>query len=98
MKELEFEGAQYQNQLENRYQQLLLQLAQNQKVITYYKEEGKNLSEQLIQQAQRSFQEGEIDFLQFVQLIENSRGITLQYLQSLHAFQLTILEINYLIN
>lgn len=98
MKQLEFEGAQYQNQLENRYQQLLLQLEQNQKVITYYNEEGKNLSEQLMQQAQRSFQEGEIDFLQFVQLIENSRGITLQYLQSLHAYQLTILEINYLIN
>lgn len=98
MKQLEFEGAQYQNQLENRYQQLLLQLAQNQKVINYYNEEGKNLSEQLMQQAQRSFQEGEIDFLQFVQLIENSRGITLQYLQSLHAYQLTILEINYLIN
>ncbi len=98
VKQIELEGAQYQNQLENRYQQLLHQLEQNQKVISYYNEEGKTLSEQLMQQAQRSFQEGEIDFLQFVQLIENSRGITLQYMQSLHAYQLTILEINYLIN
>ncbi|MDF2158501.1 CusA/CzcA family heavy metal efflux RND transporter [Algoriphagus sp. CAU 1675] len=96
--QLELEGEHYRNQLENRYQQLQYQLAQNQKVISYYEEEGKELSAKLMEQARRSFQEGEIDFLQFVQLIENSRSITLQYLQSRHSYQLTILEINYLIN
>ena len=56
------------------------------------------LSEQLMDQAQRSYKEGEIDFLQYAQLLENARTITLQYLQSRYDYQLTILKINYLID
>ena len=73
-------------------------LDQNLEVIRYYKEEGEELATQLMEQAQRSFQEGEIDFLQYVQLMENSMNITLQYLQSRYNYQINILEINYLIN
>jgi cobalt-zinc-cadmium resistance protein CzcA len=95
---IQLEAEQYRNQLENRAQQLQRQLDQNIRVITYYEEEGKTLSLQILVQAQRSYQEGEIDFLQYVQLMENSRTITLQYLQSKFAYQQTILEINYLLN
>ncbi|MEP0714281.1 MAG: TolC family protein, partial [Algoriphagus sp.] len=92
------EAQHYQNQLESRAQQLQRQLDQNVRVIAYYEAEGKSLSQQILQQAQRSYQEGEIDFLQYVQLLENSRTITLQYLQSKFAYQQTILELNYLLN
>lgn len=95
---IQLEAEQYRNQLENRAQQLQRQLDQNIRVITYYEEEGKTLSLQILEQARRSYQEGEIDFLQYIQLIENSRTITLQYLQSKFAYQQTILEINYLLN
>jgi cobalt-zinc-cadmium resistance protein CzcA len=67
-------------------------------VIRYYQEEGEELANQLMEQAQRSYQEGEIDFLQYVQLMENSMNITLQYLESRYNYQINILEINYLIN
>ncbi|MFC5625622.1 CusA/CzcA family heavy metal efflux RND transporter [Algoriphagus winogradskyi] len=95
---IQLEAEQYRNQLENRAQQLHRKLDQNIRVITYYEEEGKTLSLQILEQARRSYQEGEIDFLQYVQLMENSRTITLQYLQSKFAYQQTILEINYLLN
>jgi heavy metal efflux system protein len=92
------ESENYQNQLISKSNQLKTQLKQQIQVIDYYESEGKVLSEQLIDQAQRSYKEGEIDFLQYAQLLENSRNITLQYLQSRYDYQLTILKINYLIN
>lgn len=95
---IQLEAEQYRNQLESRAQQLNRQLDQNMRVINYYESEGKMLSVQILEHAQRSYQEGEIDFLQYVQLMENSRTITLQYLQSKFAYQQTILDINYLLN
>lgn len=93
---LESEG--YQNRIRSSYNQLQTQLIQQEQVIRYYEEEGSLLAEQLIQQAQLSYKEGEIDFLQYAQLLENSRNITLQYLQSKYEHQLIILKINYLID
>jgi cobalt-zinc-cadmium resistance protein CzcA len=77
---------------------LQTQLIQQEQIIRYYEDEGRLLAEQLIQQAQRAYQEGEIDFLQYAQLLENSRNITLQYLQSRYEHELIILKINYLID
>jgi cobalt-zinc-cadmium resistance protein CzcA len=77
---------------------LQTQLIQQEQIIRYYEDEGRLLAEQLIQQAQRAYQEGEIDFLQYAQLLENSRNITLQYLQSSYEHELIILKINYLID
>ena len=54
------------------------------------------LADQLQFQATRSFSEGEIDFLQHVQLIENSRSIRLQYLQAKRDYLITQLELIYL--
>jgi cobalt-zinc-cadmium resistance protein CzcA len=96
--QLELESENYLLQLDTKSQQLKRQLTQNTEVITYYESEGKELSTQILQQANRSYQEGEIDFLQYVQLVENSLTITLYYLQSKFAYQQTILDLNYLLN
>lgn len=95
---IDFQTREYQTQLQNRQNQLQLELIQNQEVIFYYQTEGKVLVDQLIIQAQRSFSEGEIDFLQYVQLLENARNITIQYLQSKFNYRLIVIDINYLIN
>jgi len=84
-------------QLENRNQQLLIELKKYTQAIDFYEHEGKQLSDQLILQANEAFQNGEIDFLQFVLLIENSRNIQVNYLQNLHLYNMTVLDINYLI-
>jgi len=96
--QISLESESYQNRIRSNYSQLQTQLIQQEQVIRYYEDEGKLLAEQLIQQAQLSYQEGEIDFLQYAQLLENSRNITLQYLQSRYEHELIILKINYLID
>jgi cobalt-zinc-cadmium resistance protein CzcA len=47
-------------------------------------------------QATRSFSEGEIDFLQYVQLIENSRSLRIQYLEAKRDYLINQLELIYL--
>jgi cobalt-zinc-cadmium resistance protein CzcA len=96
--QISLESESYENRIRSNYSQLQTQLIQQEQVISYYEDEGRLLAEQLIQQAQLSYQEGEIDFLQYVQLLENSRNITLQYLQSRYEYELIILKINYLID
>jgi heavy metal efflux system protein len=92
------ESEAFKQKLETNYTKIQTSLAQNQQVIQYYETEGRTLSEQLRDQAIRSFKEGEIDFLQYVLLIENSRNITLQYLQARLDYQLNQLELIYLNN
>ncbi|RZS95251.1 TolC family protein [Cecembia calidifontis] len=87
----------YSFQLENRRQQLEIELQKFQEAVSFYQNEGKNLSRQLIIQGTLAFQNGEIDFLQYVLLIENSRNIELDYLFNLQGYNMTVLEINYLI-
>ena len=96
--QIALESESYENRLRSNYSQLQTQLIQQEQIIRYYEDEGRLLAEQLIQQAQRAYQEGEIDFLQYAQLLENSRNITLQYLQSRYEHELIILKINYLID
>jgi len=96
--QISLESESYENRIRSSYSQLQTQLIQQEQVIRYYEDEGRLLAEQLIQQAQLSYREGEIDFLQYAQLLENSRNITLQYLQSRYEHELIILKINYLID
>ncbi|SDZ39298.1 MULTISPECIES: TolC family protein [Rhodonellum] len=85
-------------QLENRTEQLTIELKKYMEAIDFYEQEGKELSDQLIKQASEAFKNGEIDFLQYVLLIENSRNIQVSYLQNLNLYNMTVLEINYLMN
>lgn len=96
--QIALESQAFRQKLETNASQIQTSLAQNQQVIQYYESEGLVLSTQLREQAIRSFKEGEIDFLQYVQLIENSRTITLQYLQAKLDYQLNQLELIYLNN
>lgn len=96
--QIDLESENFRSRLETNYSAIQKQLDQNQQIIDYYETEGKVLADQLRNQASRSFQEGEIDFLQYVQLVENSRTITLQYLQARLDYQLNQLELLYLAN
>lgn len=94
--QIDLESENFRFRLETNYASIQKRLDQNQQIIHYYETEGRVLADQLRNQASRSFQEGEIDFLQYVQLVENSRTITLQYLQARLDYQLNQLELLYL--
>lgn len=88
----------YKIQLEAKYQGLLSDLKKFQEAVDYYEISGKKLSKELSTSASKAFQNGEIDFLQFVQLLESAKAIEITYLQNLNAYNTTVLELNYLTN
>lgn len=95
---IQLEAEAFRQQLQTDLVRLEASLAQSREVMDYYESEGEELAALMRNQANRSFAEGDIDFLQCVQLIENSRGITLAYLQAKLDYQLTQLELLYLSN
>jgi cobalt-zinc-cadmium resistance protein CzcA len=78
------------------YQGLLNQLEQQSKELVYYENEGQELSEQIIKAAMGNFQNGEIDFFQYIQSLENAYEIQLDHLDVLNQYNTTVLAINYL--
>jgi cobalt-zinc-cadmium resistance protein CzcA len=66
--------------------------------LAYYQKNGKQLAFELESQAIKAYHSGEISYLEYIQLLESSRKITLSYLLSLFQYNLTVLEANYLIN
>ncbi len=75
-------------------QQLHSQLSKFNEAVTYYIEEGEQLSKEILKTAQLSFQHGEIDFFQYIQSIENGYKIKLNYLENLNQYNQTVIQIN----
>tara|TARA_R110002049_G_C9173006_1_gene562178 strand:+ start:68 stop:4039 length:3972 start_codon:yes stop_codon:yes gene_type:complete len=92
----EFEN--YKIQLQSKYDGLLSDLKKYQETVDYYENTGRNLSKELTTTASKAFQNGEIDFLQYVQLLESAKNIEINYLQNLNKYNNTVLELNYLTN
>ncbi|MGB5699253.1 CusA/CzcA family heavy metal efflux RND transporter [Muriicola sp.] len=90
------EGNEYESLLRTKWKILHATHLQNKRTLTYYEEEGKILSDEILKTASSSFRNGEIDFFQYIQSIENAYDIMLNYLESLDQYNQTIIEINYL--
>ncbi|RSK41769.1 CusA/CzcA family heavy metal efflux RND transporter [Mangrovimonas spongiae] len=87
----------YKTKLEAKYQSLIATLEQHKEAVNYYKSEGSTLKEQIIKTANRTFKEGEINFFQYIQSLENASEIELSYLNDLNAYNQTVIQINHLI-
>jgi cobalt-zinc-cadmium resistance protein CzcA len=94
--QVDLEANNFQVRLDNQVAVLQNKLAQQSQVITYFELEGMRLANQLQTQATRSFTEGEIDFLQYVQMIENSRSLRIQYVEAKRNYLINQLELIYL--
>ncbi|PKV53175.1 cobalt-zinc-cadmium resistance protein CzcA [Aquimarina sp. MAR_2010_214] len=90
------ESNEYEIQLNAKFNALQVELAQLQKALNYYENEGKMLSEEILKTANGSFKNGEIDFYQYIQSLESAYGIKLSYLDKLNEYNQTIIAINYL--
>jgi len=84
----------YKLNLSSKQQQLLLELNKYEETLAYYKTEGKQLSDAILKTAIRSFKEGEIDFFQYIQSVENAYEIQLNYLENLNNYNKKIIQIN----
>ena len=90
------QAADYRIQLRVKYNQLVAELNQYNQSIEAYEESGKNLASELLHTSSRTFQDGEIDFIQYLLTIENAVNIEMMYLENLNNYNQTVLEINYL--
>ena len=93
---LENQEAQYRIRLHTKRSELFTQLKKHQEALSYYEEEGEQLSQEIFKTANISFQSGEINFFQYIQSIENALEILLDYMYNLNAYNQVVLEINYL--
>jgi len=75
---------------------LFTELKKYEEALEYYDDEGENLSKEIFDTAKKSYQSGEINFFQYIQSIENSLQILLDYLQNLNLYNQKIIELNYL--
>ncbi|MBD8489121.1 CusA/CzcA family heavy metal efflux RND transporter [Echinicola sp. CAU 1574] len=92
------QGENYQVHLQAKYESLNQDLEKYSKAIDYYLGVGKGLAVGLVSNAQLAYKNGEIDFLQYIQLLENAKGIELTYLENLWQYNLTVLEAKYLLD
>lgn len=90
------ESIDYSNRLDLKYQQLRGQLHKYEEILTYYEVEGQNLSDEILKTATISYQNGEIDFFQYILSLENAYSITLSYLENLNNHNQTVISLNHL--
>ncbi|HSP12513.1 MAG TPA: TolC family protein, partial [Salegentibacter sp.] len=82
--------------LETKFQQLQAELRKYEEALSYYENEGRQLSREILKTANGSYENGEIDFFQYIQSLENAYDIQLSYLENLNAYNQTIISLNYL--
>ena len=64
--------------------------------ILYYDEIGKVLSDEIFKTASQSYENGEIDYFEYIQSLESAVQIEMDYMNNLDLYNQTILEINYI--
>lgn len=92
------EKANYKAQINSKYMGLRSDIRRYEEGLTYYESSGKKLSEETLLHAVKAFQNGEINYLQYTQLLENAVSIEINYLNTLFQYNSTALEINYLMH
>ncbi|WP_031426392.1 CusA/CzcA family heavy metal efflux RND transporter [Flavimarina sp. Hel_I_48] len=92
----EQEAENYKIRLNAQYLEQQKQLQKYQEALSYYEAEGKDLYEEILKTATLSYKNGEIDFFEYIQSLENSYEIILNYYDNLNAYNQTIIHLNYL--
>lgn len=91
------EAGENEIQLQARYLKLYAQLRKFEEALSYYEAEGRELSAEIMKTANLGYQNGEIDFFQYIQSLESANELTLSYLENLNSYNQTVIAINYLI-
>lgn len=82
--------------LKTEYQKLVQQLKEQQRALVYYENEGTALSDEILKTASSSFKNGEIDFFQYLQSLENAYELKLSHLEQLKKHNQTVINLKYL--
>ncbi len=86
----------YNIRLHYRKKQLLSSLKKHEEAVTYYQMTGKKLATEITRMAEKAYYNGEIDYFQYIQSLENATSIAMDYLDNLVQYNTIIYEIKYL--
>ena len=78
-------------------QGLELELEQQSRALSYFEADGKSLSEAIVKSSEVGYRNGEIDFFQYIQSLENAYTIGMGRLEALRKYNQTVIELNYLL-
>jgi len=87
----------FQNKMEGELQSAQLELAKNENALRFYETDGNANADLIFQQAQRSYQEGEIGYLEFFQAVNQARTIKLAYLKTINQHNQAAIYLDYLV-
>ena len=85
-----------QAMLQNRYDQLLSAYNSHKEIVEYYQSNSLTNARLIAETANKQFINGEINYLDYVMIINQSINIQNNYLEALRALNESITEINYL--
>lgn len=88
----------YEIQLQTTSARLQAQATKHERALEYYRTNGQQLAQEIIHTSTRAFQTGEIDFLHYLQSLDQAKRMENDYLDQRLQYYLTILELNYLLN
>ena len=98
VEKLEFQQEEYRARLNAKYSRLQHDIEKYQQAFDFYNTAGKKLATETLSAARKSFLNGEINFLQYVQAMDQSVTIEINHLQNLYRYNLTVIEMNYLVD
>jgi heavy metal efflux system protein len=82
--------------LKNQYKKILIAYNSNIEIVKYYENEALKNAELIIQTANKQFVNGEINYLDFVNLINQSIGIKSNYIEAVKAVNESIIALNFI--
>lgn len=94
---LDHETNNYRDNLRQDYQSILRRLQSLRQGIEYYEQTGRSYASEILSNAQALFESGQIDFLQYIQLMDQAQQIERNYLDHVYRYNQQVLEANYLI-
>lgn len=96
IKQTDFEN--YSLQMQANYESLTSELMSYKSGIDYYHDFGEQLFTETLLNANAAYHSGEIDYLQYITLLEHANTIKLNYLQNNFFYNLTVIEANNILN
>ena len=85
-------------QLEIRLSEEMEQFQTAQSAIEYFKISGAPTAEKILSNATKSYQNGDISYVEYTQNIETATAILLRYSEAIYRYNQTVINIRYLIN
>ena len=87
----------YNTALNGRFDQQSQEIAKYRESINYYKEKAVPQADLIIQNAQKSFENGAINYVEYFQNLNQALEIKYNYLNSINEYNLSIIDLEYLI-